>query len=289
MGLFGRKDKEDEGSDATTATIPDEYLAFIVKNLFDRYGDAIAEMINRKVMQQLEPIQRRMGEIDTEIRKLKASSDETVKELLRSTLEVSMESVAERASRKSIESVGLNKIELLNETLRNLKEYQIEFAENLEKVSKVLESVKVTLNELSENVEDINLTVTNALTEMNKSLEKFRVGVDNAVAEAVKQIRENVVVDKDMIESVVRQILSSVVETKFREINTDVVALSNRVNALSRELSDLRGIEDSVNVLISKVEELIDKVDNLQQGNLVGGATNIPSIIEDETETEGES
>jgi len=289
MGLFGRKDKEDEGSDATTATIPDEYLAFIVKNLFDRYGDAIAEMINRKVMQQLEPIQRRMGEIDTEIRKLKASSDETVKELLRSTLEVSMESVAERASRKSIESVGLNKIELLNETLRNLKEYQIEFAENLEKVSKVLESVKVTLNELSENVGDINLTVTNALTEMNKSLEKFRVRVDNAVAEAVKQIRENVVVDKDMIESVVRQILSSVVETKFREINTDVVALSNRVNALSRELSDLRGIEDSVNVLISKVEELIDKVDNLQQGNLVGGATNIPPIIEDETETEGES
>jgi len=288
MGLFGRKDKEDEGSDATTATIPDEYLAFIVKNLFDRYGDAIAEMINRKVMQQLEPIQRRMEEIDTEIRKLKASSDETVKELLRSTLEVSMESVAEKASRKSIESIGLNKIELLNETLRNLKEYQIEFAENLEKVSKVLESVKVTLNELSENVGDINLTVTNALTEMNKSLEKFRVRVDNAVAEAVKQIRENVVVDKDMIESVVRQILSSVVETKFREINTDVVALSNRVNALSRELSDLRGIEDSVNVLISKVEELIDKVDNLQQGNLVGGATNIPSIIEDETETEGE-
>ena len=288
MGLFGRKDKEDEGSDATTATIPDEYLAFIVKNLFDRYGDAIAEMINRKVMQQLEPIQRRMEEIDTEIRKLKASSDETVKELLRSTLEVSMESVAEKASRKSIESIGLNKIELLNETLRNLKEYQIEFAENLEKVSKVLESVKVTLNELSENVGDINLTVTNALTEMNKSLEKFRVRVDNAVAEAVKQIRENVVVDKDMIESVVRQILSSVVETKFREINTDVVALSNRVNALSRELSDLRGIEDSVNVLISKVEELIDKVDNLQQGNLVGGATNIPPIIEDETETEGE-
>ena len=288
MGLFGRKDKEDEGSDATTATIPDEYLAFIVKNLFDRYGDAIAEMINRKVMQQLEPIQRRMEEMDTEIRKLKASSDETVKELLRSTLEVSMESVAEKASRKSIESIGLNKIELLNETLRNLKEYQIEFAENLEKVSKVLESVKVTLNELSENVGDINLTVTNALTEMNKSLEKFRVRVDNAVAEAVKQIRENVVVDKDMIESVVRQILSSVVETKFREINTDVVALSNRVNALSRELSDLRGIEDSVNVLISKVEELIDKVDNLQQGNLVGGATNIPPIIEDETETEGE-
>lgn len=288
MGLFGRKDKEDEGSDATTATIPDEYLAFIVKNLFDRYGDAIADMINRKVMQQLEPIQRRMEEMDTEIRKLKASSDETVKELLRSTLEVSMESVAEKASRKSIESIGLNKIELLNETLRNLKEYQIEFAENLEKVSKVLDSVKLTLNELSENVRDINLTVTNALTEMNKSLEKFRVRVDNAVAEAVKQIRENVVVDKDMIESVVRQILSSVVETKFREINTDVVALSNRVNALSRELSDLRGIEDSVNVLISKVEELIDKVDNLQQGNLVGGATNIPPIIEDETETEGE-
>jgi len=288
MGLFGRKDKEDEGSDATTATIPDEYLAFIVKNLFDRYGDAIADMINRKVMQQLEPIQRRMEEMDTEIRKLKASSDETVKELLRSTLEVSMESVAEKASRKSIESIGLNKIELLNETLRNLKEYQIEFAENLEKVSKVLESVKLTLSELSENVGDINLTVTNALTEMNKSLEKFRVRVDNAVAEAVKQIRENVVVDKDMIESVVRQILSSVVETKFREINTDVVALSNRVNALSRELSDLRGIEDSVNVLISKVEELIDKVDNLQQGNLVGGATNIPPIIEDETETEGE-
>ena len=259
MGLLGRsKEEKPEGE------IPDEFVMLVAKKLFESYGSKIAETINKKILQQLEPIRSKIVQMEKEIQYLKATSDEKIKDLLKSTIEVAMESVAEKSAKKAVEYIGVDKIESLSDSAKTLKEIQIEMAEKLESVSKVLNTVEKSLSELTRVLEDVSVLGEEIRTEVDSSLEQFNQKVENAVNKAVKSIRENVVVDKGLIESVVSQSLSRIVSSKFTDIESKIEGLLSRVDALSNSIGELKKIEDTLNIVISKVDDLEEAVKETQ-------------------------
>jgi len=268
--VFGKEKK------AEPEEIPEEFVVLVAKNLFDKYGDAIAETVNKKISQHLDPLRDKVAQMEKEIQHLKATSDEKVKDLLKSTIEVAMESVAEKSAKKAVEYVGLDKIESLNESTNAVKMIQIEMAEKIELVTKTLDAVKKTLSELSKTLEDVSTLSGEIRLEIDKSLEQFREKMDNAVNRAVRSIRENVVVDKGLIESVVSQSLSRIVSSKFADIESKIEGFSSRMDALSRGVEELKKMEDSLNMVISKIEDLEEAVNELQVG------AQPPSITQEE-------
>ena len=254
--VFGKKAEPEE--------IPEEFVVLVAKNLFDKYGDAIAESVNKKISQHLDPLRDKVAQMEKEIQHLKATSDEKVKDLLKSTIEVAMESVAEKSAKKAVEHVGLDKIESLNESMNVVKMIQMEMAEKIGLVSKALNAVEKTLSELSKTLEDVSTLSGEIRLEIDKSLEQFREKMDNAVNRAVKSIRENVVVDKGLIESVVSQSLSRMVSSKFADIESKIEGVSSRMDVLSKSVEELKKMEDSLNMVISKIEDLGEAVNELQ-------------------------
>ena len=236
----------------------------VAKKLFESYGDAIAETINKKISQQLEPIRSKIAQMEKEIQYLKATSDEKIKDLLKSTIEVAMESVAEKSAKKAVEYIGVDKIESLSDSAKTLKEIQIEMAEKLESVSKVLNTVEKSLSELTRTLEDVSVLGEEIRTEVDSSLEQFNQKVENAVNMAVKSIRENVVVDKGLIESVVSQSLSRIVSSKFTDIESKIEGLLSKVDALSNSVKELKKMEDTLNIVISKVDGLEEAVKEIK-------------------------
>ena len=146
MRLLNRGKEEEKPPEGE---IPDEFVMLVAKKLFESYGSEIAETINKKILQQLEPIRSKIVQMEKEIQYLKATSDEKIKDLLKSTIEVAMESVAEKSAKKAVEYIGVDKIESLNESAKTIKEIQIEMTEKLELVSKVLNTTEKMLSELS--------------------------------------------------------------------------------------------------------------------------------------------
>lgn len=262
--VFGKK----AGKKAEPEEIPEEFVVLVAKNLFDKYGDAIAESVNKKISQHLDPLRDKVAQMEKEIQHLKATSDEKVKDLLKSTIEVAMESVAEKSAKKAVEQavehVGLDKIESLNESMNVVKMIQMEMAEKIGLVSKALNAVEKTLSELSKTLEDVSTLSGEIRLEIDKSLEQFREKMDNAVNRAVKSIRENVVVDKGLIESVVSQSLSRMVSSKFADIESKIEGVSSRMDVLSKSVEELKKMEDSLNMVISKIEDLGEAVNELQ-------------------------
>jgi len=259
IGLLGRsKEEKPEGE------IPDEFVMLVAKKLFESYGSEIAETINKKILQQLEPIRSKIVQMEKEIQYLKATSDEKIKDLLKSTIEVAMESVAEKSAKKAVEYIGVDKIESLSDSAKTLKEIQIEMAEKLESVSKVLNTVEKSLSELTRTLKDVSVLGEEIRTEVDSLLEQFNQKVENAVNKAVKSIRENVVVDKGLIESVVSQSLSRIVSSKFTDIESKIEGLLSRVDALSNSIGELKKIEDTLNIVISKVDDLEEAVKETQ-------------------------
>ena len=244
--------------------IPDEFVMLVAKKLFEKYGDAIAETINKKISQQLEPIRSKIAQMEKEIQYLKATSDEKIKDLLKSTIEVAMESVAEKSAKKAVEYIGVDKIESLSDSAKTLKEIQIEMAEKLESVSKVLNTVEKSLSELTRTLKDVSVLGEEIRMEVDSSLEQFNQKVENAVNKAVKSIRENVVVDKGLIESVVSQSLSRIVSSKFTDIESKIEGLLSKVDALSNSVKELKKMEDTLNIVISKVDGLEEAVKEIQ-------------------------
>jgi len=261
MRLLSRSKEEEKKPEGE---IPDEFIMLVAKKLFESYGDAIAETINKKISQQLEPIRSKIAQMEKEIQYLKATSDEKIKDLLKSTIEVAMESVAEKSAKKAVEYIGVDKIESLSDSAKTLKEIQIEMAEKLESVSKVLNTVEKSLSELTRVLEDVSVLGEEIRTEVDSSLEQFNQKVENAVNKAVKSIRENVVVDKGLIESVVSQSLSRIVSSKFTDIESKIEGLLSKVDALSNSVKELKKMGDTLNIVISKVDSLEEVVKELQ-------------------------
>jgi len=261
MRLLNRGKEEEKPPEGE---IPDEFVMLVAKKLFEKYGDAIAETINKKISQQLEPIRSKIAQMEKEIQYLKATSDEKIKDLLKSTIEVAMESVAEKSAKKAVEYIGVDKIESLSDSAKTLKEIQIEMAEKLESVSKVLNTVEKSLSELTRTLEDVSVLGEEIRTEVDSSLEQFNQKVENAVNMAVKSIRENVVVDKGLIESVVSQSLSRIVSSKFTDIESKIEGLLSKVDALSNSVKELKKMEDTLNIVISKVDGLEEAVKEIK-------------------------
>ena len=255
MGLLGRsKEEKSEGE------IPDEFVMLVAKKLFESYGSEIAETINKKTLQQLEPIRSRMAQMEKEIQYLKATSDEKIKDLLKSTIEVAMESVAEKSANKAVEHVGLNKVETLSDSLKILKELQMEMSEKLDNITKISKTTERTLSEVSNILENVSSLTEGVDSVLNKVVERFKTRVDDAVNRAVKQIRENVVVDKGLIESVVSQSLSKIVSTKFREIESKINGISSKVDLLNNVIKRLEGLEDAINTMSEKLSSIEDAI-----------------------------
>ena len=261
MRLLNRGKEEEKPPEGE---IPDEFVMLVAKKLFERYGDAIAETINNKISQQLEPIRSKIVQMDKEIQYLRATSDEKIKDLLKSTIEVAMESIAEKSAKKAVEYIGVDKIESLSDSAKTLKEIQIEMAEKLESVSKVLNTVEKSLSELTRTLKDVSVVGEEIRTEVDSSLEQFNQKVENAVNMAVKRIRENVVVDKGLIESVVSQSLSRIVSSKFTDIESKIEGLLSKVDALNNSVKELKKMEDTLNIVISKVDGLEEAVKEIQ-------------------------
>jgi len=94
--VFGRGKAEEQPSRDERDLVPDELVSFIARKLFEDYGEAFAETINRKLSQRFDAIERKLAEHEEVIRYLKASSDDKIREYMRSILEVHTESVAEK-------------------------------------------------------------------------------------------------------------------------------------------------------------------------------------------------
>jgi len=262
--VWGRKGKEEEKPEGG---IPEEFIDLVAKKIFDKYGDEIAETINRKVSQQLEPIVREINQIESDIRHLKATSDEKIRDFLKTMAEVTIESVAEKAAKKAIEDVNVDaKLDALNNSIKAVREMQMEMAEKLEKLSGVLNNAEDTLSKFTRSLENVSELSESIRKEVDKSLEEFNRQVEVAINKAVESIRENVVIDKSLLESVVSQTLSRLVSSKFTEIEAKVVGLSNRVDALSKSVEGLRVLQDALEDAINKIEELREAVNAIQIG-----------------------
>ena len=259
MGLLSSKGEEKKPEEE----IPEEFIMLVAKKLFERYGDAIAETINNKISQQLEPIRSKIVQMDKEIQYLRATSDEKIKDLLKSTIEVAMESIAEKSAKKAVEYIGLGKVEALGEGVKMLKEVQIEMAEKLDTVAKVMNTTEKTLSEVSNVLKDVSSIIEDVESALNKTVEQFKTKVNDAVNRAVKQIRENVVVDKGLIESVVSQSLSKIVTSKFKDVESKINEVSSRVDSLSKAVKDLKGLEDAVNIMLEKLGNIEDTIREL--------------------------
>jgi len=261
--MWGRN----KGKNPEEGGIPEEFIDLLAKKIFDKYGNEVAETINRKVLQQLEPIVEEINQMKSDIRHLKATSDEKIRDFLKTMAEVTIESVAEKSAKKAVENVNVDaKLDALNDSMKTVKEVQMEMAEKLEKLSEVLANAEDTLSKFSKSLENVSELSTGIRKEVDKSLEQFNRQVEVAVNKAVESIRENVVIDKGLLESVVSQNLSRLVSSKFTDIEAKVTGLSNRMDALSKSVSGLKDLQDSLEAVINKVEELREAVNALQTG-----------------------
>ena len=265
MGFLRREEsKEKEDSVDEMPEVPDEFVTLVARRLFDIYGDEIAETVNRSILQQLEPIRKKIEQMDREIQHLKAASDEKIRDLLRSTIEVATESVAERSARKAVDEVvdrtGLSKVEALDDGAKMLRETQMEMVEKLDDVAKVLGKADETLSKISSILKDASSIVEDIDSSLNKTVEQFEAKVNTAVNRAVKQIRENVVVDKGLIESVVSQALSKIVSSKFKDIESNIYEISSRVESLTNAVKELKGLEEVTNIMLEKLGDLEDAI-----------------------------
>jgi len=261
MRLLNRGKEEEKPPEGE---IPDEFVMLVAKKLFEKYGDAIAETINKKISQQLEPIRDRVAQMEKEIQYLRATSDEKIKDLLKSTIEVAMESVAEKSAKKAVEHVELkDKVDALDEGIKMLKEVQIEMAEKLDKVEKILSTTEKTLSEVSNVLRDASSVMEDVESALNNTVEQFKTKVNDAVNRAVKQIRENVVVDKGLIESVVSQSLSKIVTSKFKDVESEINGVLSRVDSLSKAVKELKGLEVAINIILEKLGNIEDIIKEL--------------------------
>ncbi|HDH45023.1 MAG TPA: hypothetical protein ENG66_06515 [Thermococcus sp.] len=253
------KGKAEEGREEE-GEIPQEFVALVAKKFFELYGDEITKALNSKIMQLLYPIRERLDELEKDVRYLKETSDEKIKEFLRATLDVHTESVAERSARKAIEMVGMDKLEKIDETLNSVREMQTEIVETVEKASNVLRGMEDSTERLCKKLEGVVASVGQVVDSLGKTIEDFKSKVESATDEAVKNIKANVVVDKPLIESVLESTVSRIVASKLNKFIEDLQGLQNRTEALSREIRDLRRLKEDVNVVINKLDKLEEEI-----------------------------
>ncbi len=258
--MIGLGKSEEKGKEEKMEQIPEEFVDLIARRVFDKYGNELANFINKKVSQQLESVFTKMEQVESEIQHLKTAGNEKVRDFLRVVEEIKAESVAEMSAKKAIESVGIDiRLNSLNNSIEKIKEVQMEFVEKLEKLTDVLEATERILI----NFEKVSTVSENIEKEVDKSLDQFNKKVENAVNKAVESIRENVVVDKTLIESVISQSLSRLVSAKFTDIEAKVAGMSNRIDALSKSVSDLKTLYAALEDIINRIEKLRETVETI--------------------------
>lgn len=283
--LVKKSEKKEEVDRPDKAKIPDEVIAVIVQEVYKRFGESLVNVINTRVSQHLgqflkriEEVEKQVHALERDINYLKTMSDEKTRELLRATLEVGMESIAEKSAKRAVDVVGVGNVEKLFEALSKLSEHEQNLIQTIESFSSEKEKMDELLNKLNSAVEKMeglpSSIVTRVNEDLNNSLNAFTAGLEEATNEASEEIKKNLVVDKRLLESVVERSLKIIVENKFDGVVAEMEGLNSRMDALEKSVKEFRKMEEMIAGLFGELESLKNLVkersyeditDNLKQ------------------------
>ena len=293
--LTKKSEKKEEVGKPDRAKIPDEVIAVIVQEVYKRFGESLVNVINTRVSQHLEHFLKRVEEVENyvhalerDINYLKTMSDEKTRELLRATLEVGMESIAEKSAKRAVDIVGVGNVEKLFEALSKLSEHEQNLIRTIESLSDEKENMDKMLSELRSAIEEIKRLPSSVVAEVNEglnnSLNAFIARLEEAINEASEEIRKNLGVDKRILESVVERSLKVIVENKFDGVVTEMEGLNSRMEALEKSVKEFRKMEEMIAGLFGE----LDSLKNLVKERSYEEVTDLKQSIEDAAKEQDE-
>lgn len=262
--MFGRRVENKEGQGAPEDAIPDSLITAVAEQFFRRYGEQLANFINMRVAKSLEPIKNTLAKQNEEIARLKAASSENFKEMVRSILEVQIETIADKAAENTIEKAGMQtELKSLQELASKIKELEAEIVERVEKIEELQKSNENAIESHQKTLASIMGELHELQGSMSKTIEDFRMEVSKAVAHATKEVREAMTVDRSKIESVLGDIVRRVVDSKMAEISDEFTRITERYEEMSQNIGRIIDLAEGVEVILSRLSEIEKKLEEL--------------------------
>lgn len=260
--VFGKK-KEDinEGEEG----IPEHVMVAIAEQFFKQYGEAFVNVINQRISERFKPIEEILEQHGRAIERLEATSNERLKDMVRSILEVQTENIADKAAERAISKMGVDKIKKLEEDINELRKTQMEIAETLENVAELMKVHESAIASHQRKIKEL-YEETVALKEgLSKAIEMFNEEVSKAVADATKAVREAITVDRSKIEAILGDVVTRVVNAKMREISEEFTEITDRYEEMSQNIGRIIDLAEGVEVLSAKLSDIEKSLQELRE------------------------
>jgi len=257
---FRRKDDQSENVE-----IPDEFVALVAKRMFDLFGDQITQKINARILQIIKPIQDELNSLKSDLKMVKATSDDKIREFLRTTLEIHTEETVEKTAKVVInELVDMGVLDVLKSTVDDLSVLKAELSEIIDVADKSVNSLRTEVLSFKDAMSSIVNEVTSRITVIDDFVGKLEERLSTLVEQIPKTVKDNIVIDRKLIADVVKSELNVIVSKKFEDLLTEIRGLQTKIELISGKVDELSRVEDSVRDLLHKVSSLEDKVNQLQ-------------------------
>ncbi len=237
-------------------------------------GRGVLEQEREKLEKEEERLKSEEALIEDELKKINIKLQDTEKEIVKIQSETL--SVIER--KKEIEnkiSAGINRINLLEEEIINLKKKQFEYENQLEHLEKNLKDTVSLLETVSKKKKDLLQKLE------NQGLHKLRKEWEEATKK-VYQLREKKADIQNQIDRLTDRIENSLkvrifqienekmkIENQIKQKEAFIQELKTKIEHLSKELSDLwKGLKDREierDKILRELEEIKDKLKFLRK------------------------
>lgn len=255
--VLGRK-KEEE------VEIPEQVLATIAEHFFKQYGENIARFINERISERFKTIETKLDATEYKIQKLEAMSNERIKDMVKSILEVQMENIANKSAEKAVSSLGIEKIKVLEEEINNLRQAQMEITESIENLANIVGKQERAIADHNSNMDKINAELEKMKGQLSKAVEFFNDEVRKAVAGATKEIREAVMVDRSKIEVILGDVVTKVVNAKMRDVVDEFTQITEKYEEMSQNIGRIIDLAEGIELVSSRLSAIEKEIQDLK-------------------------
>jgi len=261
--LFG-KGKEIEKTEGREE-IPDTLVAVIAERFFKNYAEEFANYINQRISEKLIDFEKRLNEVERKVQNVEATSGDNIKKMIKSIIEVQFESLSDMSAERTLKKLGIEKVNLIDNEIKELKKTQIGLAKNIETLVNLVKAHENSLNTHNRKISEMHREIEGAKDSLFKVLQTFEEEVSSVATSASKAVKEAITLDRNVLESALGEVVTRVVNSKMKSIVDEFNSITEKYEEIAGNIGRIIEVAESVELISQRLEELERAVSDLDK------------------------
>ena len=285
--MFG-KGKEIEKTEGREE-IPDTLVAVIAERFFKNYAEEFANYINQRISEKLIDFEKRLNEVERKVQNVEATSGDNIKKMIKSIIEVQFESLSDMSAERTLKKLGIEKVNLIDNEIKELKKTQIGLAKNIETLVNLVKAHENSLNTHNRKISEMHREIEGAKDSLFKVLQTFEEEVSSVATSASKAVKEAITLDRNVLESALGEVVTRVVNSKMKSIVDEFNSITEKYEEIAGNIGRIIEVAESVELISQRLEELERAVSDLDKKiEAIGTSTQSAEAHPDEEWSEEE-